>query len=866
MNASVPDLFHRWGPGAESGKRFARLVDLLLYQEARREKQPHFIFDDRAGDFHGLDSYRGGRHDPGGTIGYQYKFYASPFDSQHRGEIEASLLKAAAAASKLELRKWVLVSPQDLVSPATRKGGGDVEWFESLRAKHRLEIELEHIGHTKLQGLFQLPEAILLCLHYYPDLVPADLRPLQRTIEDTRQRHDRAFIGRHARITLVGFPALKDPLDGFPIEQIYVPLSVKPASGDQEVNPAHLLAPGARSVIVGDPGSGKTTLLKFLALAGIHQPVQAKYKVEPDQERLPVLVTLRRYVDELEKADRDIPLLDYIASNLRADLSLNSADTKFLERYLENRQAILLFDGLDELADRAYKEKVRDRIKALWQVYPGNTIAITSRLAGYDRPFRFDEADCQHFQVLPLNGERIAQFVAGWYALRYPQDPVQQREGTDSLLEILRDPERGPIRDLAENPLLLTLIALVHRSEAMLPDKRVVLYEKCVELLLHTWHAWQIQGRDAQDPSNTDSRNRRWLEEIANWMQESGTAGKRELAVKPYEDLLAFLAGVVSKDQRVDHAAAWAEAREFLKFVRERAGLLVESGDRQYSFVHLTFQEYLTASHRITLIQETGLPAQQEALLAWSAEPRWHEVIRLWVASLKLPTRQEEAIQAVLSKPGAQPALLAGGVLLDSVEGARWCAGDIVRRLLSECCQEAGEHVPALLGLLRRWLAKDTGHAGLLWNSLPGHIDPVALGLCLSCLDSLDPKETGRWVKRSVAPEAQLPFVLLLPDLAAPADAAGERQRLAGRFRAMQSYLLIYGSGGLPAYALPVELLLLDRPGTRLFEVGLQSALTASSVDHLLFGAALDRDRAVVRALAPARANTAVLRKDSCPL
>lgn len=841
MSTRVRDLFHQWGPGAESGKRFGRLVDLLLYQEARAEKKRHFLFDDRAGDYHGLDSFRGGPRDPDGTIGYQYKFYPSPLTPQQRGDIEDSLRKAVEGAEKLRLRKWVLVSPQDLVSPATRKGGGDVEWFESLREKHCPDIELEHIGHSKLTGLLQIPESILLCLHYYPELAPANLRPLQRTIQDTRECYDRAFAGRHARLRLVGFPALKDPLDGFPIEQIYVPLAVTPSGGEQQtVNPVDLLAPGARSVIVGDPGSGKSTLLRFLALAGIHAPVGKKYGTGADTERLPVIVTLRRYVDELKKPGRDIPLLEYITSNLQADLSLNTADTKFLERYLENRQAILLFDGLDELADPDYKEKVRDRIKSLWEVYPGNTVIVTSRIVGYDSPFRFDDSDCRHFRLLALNDQQIERFVGDWYQLRYPGDPAQRGEGINSLMQILRDPDKSAIHDLAENPLLLTLIALVHRSEATLPDKRVVLYEKCVELLLHTWHG-QIQGRDARDPSNTDARNRRWLEEIANWMQEAETDGQRALALKPYDELLEFLTGVVGSDQRVEKETAKTEAREFLKFVRKRAGLLVESGDRQYSFVHLTFQEYLTASQRVRLMEDTGFEAQRSALLSRCAEPRWHEVIRLWIASLKAPRRQEEAIGSILACDGAEAALLAGGALLDSVEAARWCGEDIVRRLLWECCQKAEEDLPALLGLLRRWLGKEVGHAELLWRSLPRDVDPVALGLCLSALEALDPKATVAWVKRTIPPGLQLPFCLLLPDLAVPEEAEDERRRLSRSFRAMQSHLLIHGFGAVPAFMLPIEIFLLrDDPAALLFKVGLQSLLTLGSFNDLAFARLLD--------------------------
>ena len=45
--------------GAESGNEFARIVDLLLFHEARRKGRRLALFDDSPGDFHGLDAFEG---------------------------------------------------------------------------------------------------------------------------------------------------------------------------------------------------------------------------------------------------------------------------------------------------------------------------------------------------------------------------------------------------------------------------------------------------------------------------------------------------------------------------------------------------------------------------------------------------------------------------------------------------------------------------------------------------------------------------------------------------------------------------------------------------------------------------------------
>ena len=53
----VKSLYENLPRGAESGKEFGRIVDLLLFHEARRAGKNITLFNDAAGDYHGLDSF-----------------------------------------------------------------------------------------------------------------------------------------------------------------------------------------------------------------------------------------------------------------------------------------------------------------------------------------------------------------------------------------------------------------------------------------------------------------------------------------------------------------------------------------------------------------------------------------------------------------------------------------------------------------------------------------------------------------------------------------------------------------------------------------------------------------------------------------
>ncbi|NQZ06208.1 MAG: NACHT domain-containing protein [Algicola sp.] len=664
--------------GAEGGKEFARIVDFLLHYEARRAGKNLMIFNDAAGDYHGLDSFESDQFRKQEQIGYQYKFYPSPLSSQHRSEIKKCLEQVAEKQSELSLKKWILVTPQDLTESSTRKTGGDVSWFDNLHKKLKLTFEIEHWGHKKLQA--QFIETPQLCRFYYPELI-SDGHIYQKSIQDIRKRYDDNLDTLYGKIEFVGMSVYKqEATKGVPMEHIYIPLVAVPEMADEHdenlahTNPLSFLAPGSNNVVLGDPGAGKSTLLRFLLLVGSSASLQKRYEAKPDT-RLPVLITLRRYADEL-KSRKNLSLIDYILENVQGDFSLKGADLNFFEYYLETGQTILLFDGLDELPSPQFKKDVRDRIRSLITTYPGNTVIVTSRIVGYDNFFRFDEKTFNHQRLTYLRLPEIEQFVKDWYRVRVDNKRDRDANAND-LIRILSNEDHIAIRELAQNPLLLTIVALVHRIDAVLPDERVVLYQKCTETLLNTWHTWKYRESELKNKGRVERRNRRRMEAIAHWMhcRSGGTAGNQR-AVVPYNDLMHFLTEHISSNEKIYDQDCDPQdlAEEFLEFIKKRAGLLIEIGDNQYSFVHLTFQEYLTASDIITNSEMRGVSDMWGTIKAHFVDDRWHEVIRLLIADLKSNASQAYLIDKLLedkqSKHCVVRGRLLGGLLLDGVEPA----------------------------------------------------------------------------------------------------------------------------------------------------------------------------------------------------
>src|SRR5205807_6685827 len=124
-----------------------------------------------------------------------------------------------------------------------------------------------------------------------------------------------------------------------------------------------------------------------------------------------------------------------------------------------------------------------------------------------------------------------------------------------------------------ENPLLLTIICLVHRVDAVLPDERVVLYQKCTETLLNTWHTWKFRTEDTRNRSRVEKQNQARMEYIAYSMHGAlDTTDPSKRAIVTHDELVRILAQYITEIEKPRTGKPLQLAEVFLKFVCERAG------------------------------------------------------------------------------------------------------------------------------------------------------------------------------------------------------------------------------------------------------------------------------------------------------
>jgi energy-coupling factor transporter ATP-binding protein EcfA2 len=408
------------------------------------------------------------------------------------------------------------------------------------------------------------------------------------------------------------------------LEQVFVELSIDPTAAHQApadpLRTPEPLVKGEHSiweylssldnrhlVMIGTPGSGKTTLLKHIALTlaqpmknprGLHLPCS-----------FPILLFLRDHVQTLNE-NSNFSLIDAVQNHMQKKWQ-QQIPAQWLLNHLNRGRCLILLDGLDEVADASARRQIVDWVQRQMFAFGQNRFVITSRPYGYrDNPLD----GVTVLQVHPFTVHQIKRFVQNWYLANEikswgKEDPGAQlraREGAQDLLG--RISHTLALRALAVNPLLLTMIATVHRYRGSLPGNRVALYGEIWEVFLG-----KRQEARGIEQELSAAQKQQVLQPLAYHLM---LKGKRDIEAKEAEQVIAPHLALVSTE---------LNCADFLEIVQNTSGLLLERNPGIYGFAHLTFQEYLAAVY----IREENL---EHILVQRVSNSWWHETIRLYCA------------------------------------------------------------------------------------------------------------------------------------------------------------------------------------------------------------------------------------------
>lgn len=488
--------------------------------------------------------------------------------------------------------------------------------------------------------------------------------------------------------------------------QVFIELSIDATTlQDVSANPIQIpkvLAEGAHSiweylasphltnqhlVVIGPPGSGKTTLLKHITLTLLARGKKRRHYHASIPHKLPVLLFLRDHANAIHmnanQENHDFTLVEALRDHLRK-WEQPEPPQGWIKDQLNRGRCLIMLDGLDEVADPQVRKEVVDWVQKQMTAYLKNRFIITSRPFG----FRSNPLDrVTVLEVCPFISQQVERFVHKWYLAdetmrKQKEDPgvhMRARAEAKDLLQQLYD--IPTLLDFTVNPLLLTMITIVHRygyGGGELPQKRIHIYEEICKVFFGK----RLLARGLELKLKPDQMQL-VLQPLAYHMMIKGL---REITLADIEPIIVHLLESVS----------WQMSTEkFLKEVENISGLLLEQENGVYTFAHKTFQEYLAAIY----IRKNQLG---EELIALVSDVWWQETIRLYCAMADATP----IVAACLAgdRPSAPALVLALDCKKDALE-LRPEANAQLERTLNEGIEDSDperQHVAAEVMLARR--------------------------------------------------------------------------------------------------------------------------------------------------------------------
>ncbi|MFC8010532.1 HEAT repeat domain-containing protein [Streptomyces cinereoruber] len=385
-----------------------------------------------------------------------------------------------------------------------------------------------------------------------------------------------------------------------------------------------------RVVLLGHPGSGKSTLARYLALALTSpEPPAALHALRGS---LPLIVELREYA---QPAWRERTFEDFLAHQYATeDLGFPPETLAALLAGEGPYTALVVFDGLDELFEKDVRDAVARRIAGFAARHRRARIVVTSRGYGYQRAV-LDGAGFTDFMLQDLDREQIGAFAEQWFSLACPGDSARARKLIERVTTAVD--ASTSVGELAGNPLILTILAIIGRRRELPRDRRTV-YEHAVDVLVEHWDPSKyLRDRRVEEhlPYLGPEDKRELLRLIARRMQEGhgGISGNHIAG----PDLLRSFEEYLKDRYALPPDRAAPAARVMLDQFRHRNFILSRYGGEIYGFVHRTFLEYLAATdlaHRFN--QERSLSEEdlQNLFADKVHDPTWHEILLLLVGLL----------------------------------------------------------------------------------------------------------------------------------------------------------------------------------------------------------------------------------------
>jgi hypothetical protein len=390
------------------------------------------------------------------------------------------------------------------------------------------------------------------------------------------------------------------------------------------------------AILLGAPGAGKTTDLRWLALHMARACLShGKYSLPQGfgRPQVPLLIQTNAYAQRLEKEYITLKQFLIIQWNrIHPNLAM-----KLLEELAEGH-CLILFDGLEEGATPSVRRRVLDAINEFIidsssedpNIY--NRFIIASRIADRER-----EAFSRypHYTLLELDEQRIHQMltilcltlarywaisVKGMQPLTEAEEAEARVAGTKQQAQLLHILTSNPnLRQLASNPMALTMMVILQASGRKLPLQRMELYQMITRTLLDTWNR---ESGHTMFTGEEVPLAEQLLSNLAYQLQESDAMlTAYDVAMTTRQTLATFYQRQLSEVRESD-------ITQFIKTLRASSGLLVEGGEDLFYFANRPLQDYFVVLYLLRLPQKELI----QLVVQHYHVPNWREPLLLVLA------------------------------------------------------------------------------------------------------------------------------------------------------------------------------------------------------------------------------------------
>lgn len=441
---------------------------------------------------------------------------------------------------------------------------------------------------------------------------------------------------------------------------------------------------GSKHVVVtGEPGMGKTTLIKYLTLMNC----QKQNEVESS---IPFIIPLIEIAGLIRDGFSYEDFIDYLKNRTSFKDNLDYIEAEQFKNFLSQYKVIVFFDGLDDISE-SDQIRVADEIQRFIQAYPRASIWVTCRQNRYDAILRLGKL-FKKYHLAPFSENKTLEFIRKWYQISVKNSESLDEEFIQSLNLAVK--KNSKISSLSRNPLLLTMMVLLHQFEGNIPHDRVNLYEKSIELLLKTW---QLQKSTSTGKMPIESKRRfDYNEELNILAAASFDILKRNLDEKNntwhhLEDKVlknSLLSVRCDKKRRSDKQAI-KDIRVLLRHFCEDTGFINKKRDRILSFTFPPFGDYLCA-YQMAKNTNKSLDELIDEMLDNAGKPSWEEPILLCInisakalGPVFIDTFFEKALDRANKNNNTEISLLLGLAVRDNIDFAQKDVEYIIGNLIN---------------------------------------------------------------------------------------------------------------------------------------------------------------------------------------